>query len=97
MKNRREFLQTAATGAMLLGSQSKLGLAAILEAHAQAGKSRVVVARDASLHGQGTKPDEKRVLALLDKKPACTAIHGMYSAIRTACSNAHRIKARLFR
>jgi uncharacterized protein (DUF362 family) len=67
MKNRREFLQTAATGAVLLGSQSKFGLAAMLDQRAQTGKPRVVIARDASLHGQGTKPDEKRVLALLDK------------------------------
>ena len=46
MKSRRDFLKTAATGAMLLGSQSKLGLAAMLDPR----KSKVVVARDAALH-----------------------------------------------
>src|SRR5512146_2088595 len=70
MKDRREFLKTAATGAMLLGSQSKLGLAGMLAKPAEATKSRVVVARDAGLHGTGAQPDEKRVLALLDKAMA---------------------------
>ena len=31
MKSRREFLKTAATGAVLLGTQSKLGLAELLD------------------------------------------------------------------
>jgi uncharacterized protein (DUF362 family) len=70
MKNRREFIKDAATGAVLLGSQSKLGLARMLDQHAQAGKSKVVVARDAGLHGAGSQPDEKRVLELLDKAMA---------------------------
>jgi uncharacterized protein (DUF362 family) len=70
MSNRREFLQTAATGALLLGSQSKLGLAAMMDQHgqhAETGKSKVVIARDTALHGAGTQLDEKRVLALLDR------------------------------
>src|SRR5665213_2878847 len=67
MKDRREFLKSAATGAVLLGTQSKLGLAGILEQHAETGKSKVVIARDASLHGQGAQLDEKRVLDLLDR------------------------------
>jgi len=67
MTNRREFMQVAATGALVLGSQSKLGLAAALDQHGTAGKSKVVVARDAALHGAGTQLDEKRVLALLDR------------------------------
>ncbi len=70
MKDRREFLKTAATGAVLLGSQSKLGLAGMLAKPAEAATSRVVVARDAGLHGTGAQPDEKRVLALLDKAMA---------------------------
>jgi uncharacterized protein (DUF362 family) len=70
MKDRREFLKSAATGAVLLGSQSKLGLAGMLAQHAQTGKSRVVVARDAALHGTGSQLDEQRVLALLDKAMA---------------------------
>ncbi len=70
MKNRREFLKAAATGAVLLGAQGKLGLAAPPdqhEAHAETGKARVVVARDTALHGSAGELDEKRVLALLDR------------------------------
>jgi len=67
MESRRDFLKTAATGALVLGSQSKLGLAAALDQHAQTGKSKVVIARDAALHGTGAQPDEKRVQDLLDR------------------------------
>ena len=68
MESRRDFLKTAATGALVLGSQSRLGLAAGLDQHAQPGKaSKVVIARDASLHGTGAQPDEKRVQDLLDR------------------------------
>ena len=67
MKSRREFLKIATTGAALLGSQAKLGLADVLKKHAEAGKSKVVIARDQALHGQDGKLDEKRVLALLDR------------------------------
>jgi hypothetical protein len=67
MENRRDFLKIAATGALALGAQSKLGLAAGLDQHAQTGKSKVVIARDASLHGTGAQPDEKRVQDLLDR------------------------------
>ncbi|MGO8757811.1 MAG: DUF362 domain-containing protein [Terracidiphilus sp.] len=75
MKSRREFLKEAATGAALLGSAAaadKLALAGILDAHAAqtAGKSKVVVARDASLHGSSAQLDEQRVLNLLDKAMA---------------------------
>jgi uncharacterized protein (DUF362 family) len=75
MKSRREFLKTAATGAMLLGTQSKLGLAGSLDQHAESGKSKVVVARDADLHGTGAQLDEKRVLALLDRAIASYTGH----------------------
>jgi uncharacterized protein (DUF362 family) len=67
MKNRREFLKSAATGAMLLGTQSGLGIASMLAHGGDNGKSRVVVARDAAIHGTGSQLDEKRVLALLDR------------------------------
>jgi uncharacterized protein (DUF362 family) len=70
MKNRRDFLKTAATGAVLLGSSAaanKLGYAAALDLHPQAGKSKVVVAHDAAVHGPGGALDEKRVQALLDR------------------------------
>ncbi|MGP8175291.1 MAG: DUF362 domain-containing protein [Terracidiphilus sp.] len=70
MKNRREFLKTAATGAVLLGSSAaadKLGFAAMLDKHAEAAKSKVVVARDAALHDASGQLDEKHVQALLDR------------------------------
>jgi uncharacterized protein (DUF362 family) len=71
MSNRRDFLKVAATGAVVLGSQSKLALAGMLDPQGESGKSRVVVAKDADLHGPAgnttSKPDEKRVLALLDR------------------------------
>jgi uncharacterized protein (DUF362 family) len=73
MKNRREFIKTTAAGALILGSQSKLGLAAVLDQnaqHAEGGKPKVVVARDAALHGPGGQLDEKRVQALLDRAMA---------------------------
>jgi uncharacterized protein (DUF362 family) len=63
MNNRRDFLKTAATGAVLLGAQSKLGLAAKLSQN----KSKVVVARDEQLHAAGGQLDEKRVADLLDR------------------------------
>jgi len=63
MKSRRDFLKTAATGAVLLGAQSKLGMAELLDQH----KSRVVVARDAALLSAGGHLDEKRVADLLDR------------------------------
>lgn len=74
MKNRREFLKDAATGAALVTSTSKLGIAALLAESKSAGKSKVVIARDEGLHGTGTQPDEQKVLDLLDK--AITAYTG---------------------
>jgi uncharacterized protein (DUF362 family) len=52
---------------VLLGAESQFGFARILDQNAQPGKSRVVIARDAALHGAGAQPDEKRVLNLLDR------------------------------
>ena len=69
MNDRREFLKSAATGVALLGS-SRMGLAGMLAQHPETGKSRVVIARDAALHGTGSQPDEKRVLDLLDRAMA---------------------------
>jgi len=65
MESRRDFLKTAATGAALLGAESKLGFARVLDQHAPAGKSRVVIARASSLAGASL--DEKQVRALLDR------------------------------
>src|ERR1035441_3820964 len=64
MKSRRDFLKGAATGAVLLGTQGKLSLAGNVETK---DKSRVVIARDPSLHGADGKLDEKRVGELLDR------------------------------
>ncbi len=75
MKNRREFLKTAATGAVLLGSHSKLGLAAAVEKHVSAATSKVVVARDAALQVQDAQLTDQRVLALLDKAMAAYTGH----------------------
>ena len=60
MESRREFLKTAATGALLLGTTSAVGLAAAT------GKSRVVVARDPKVFSSPGQLDEARVQALLD-------------------------------
>jgi uncharacterized protein (DUF362 family) len=70
MNTRREFIKTTATGALILGSGSKLGLAAILDQkaqHAEPAKSKVVVARDPALHNAAGQLDDKRVLDLLDR------------------------------
>ncbi|MGD0096805.1 MAG: DUF362 domain-containing protein [Terracidiphilus sp.] len=75
MSSRRDFLKDAATGALVLGAQSKLGLAAMLDKKAEVSKSKVVVARDAALHGSDGKLDEKRVQALLDRAIATYTGH----------------------
>jgi uncharacterized protein (DUF362 family) len=64
MNDRREFLKSAATGAVLLGSSAVTGM---LAQRGDTGKSRVVVARDVSLQGTGSQLDETRVLNLLDR------------------------------
>ena len=83
MNNRRDFLKVAATGVVVLGAQSKMALAGMLDAQSESGKSRVVVARDAALHGPAgnttSKPDEKRVLALLDR--AIASYTGLDNAV----------------
>lgn len=65
MESRREFLKTAATGALLLTSKSALGLAA-----ESPRKSRVVIARDPQVHSSPGQLDEKRAQALLDRAVA---------------------------
>ena len=67
MTSRREFLKEAATGAVVLSAQARLGLAAAVNHPAESGKSRVVVARDPALHDSTGQLDDKRVLALLDR------------------------------
>jgi uncharacterized protein (DUF362 family) len=76
MKTRREFLKEAATGAVMVGSSAaaeSLGLSGMLEPHAR--KAKVVIARDPALHGQSPRPDEKRVLDLLDRGLAAFTGH----------------------
>ncbi len=75
MSNRREFLKEAATGALLLGAQSKLGMAAMMDQNGQPAKSKVVVARDQNLHNQGGQLEEKRVIELLDRAIASYTGH----------------------
>lgn len=61
--NRREFLRTCALGAAALTSGHAIrGGAAV-----PAGKSRVVIARDARLRGSGSSLDSARLLKLLDR------------------------------
>ena len=72
MKSRREFLKTAATGAVLLGTGATFALGRRQDVHTEKhidnnGKSRVVIARDPSLHGPDGKLDDRRVGGLLDR------------------------------
>jgi uncharacterized protein (DUF362 family) len=67
MKSRRDFLKEAATGAVLLGSKGAFALAGTTsDEHEGTAKSKVVIARDPALHGQGTQPNEQRLINLLD-------------------------------
>ncbi|HUD56998.1 MAG TPA: DUF362 domain-containing protein [Terracidiphilus sp.] len=71
MKNRRDFLKEAATGAVLLGSKGAFALAGALpDEHEGTAKSKVVIARDPALYGQGTQPNEQRLINLLDRAMA---------------------------
>ena len=67
MTSHREFLKEAATGAIILGAQKSRGLTHLLDQHTDAGKSRVVIARDPALHDPEGQLDEKRVGDLLDR------------------------------
>ncbi len=90
MSSRREFLKEAATGAVLIGSQTPLALAGLLDARAEAGKSRVVIARDAALHGAGGQLDPQRVGALLDRAIASyTGIHEPVAAWKRIVAQGH--------
>jgi len=67
MTSRRDFLKEAATGAVILGASSSLGRTLAREPGADHDKSKVVIARDPTLHGPDGKLDEKRVGELLDR------------------------------
>lgn len=90
MTSRREFLKEAATGAVLLGSQAPLAFAGLLDAHAEPGKSRVVVARDPALYGNDKQLDPQRVGALLDRAIASyTGIHEPVAAWKHIVAQGH--------
>lgn len=74
MRNRREFLKEAATGALVLGTQSGLSLTRALDQRTEA-KPKVVIARDPSLHGPDGKLNAARVGALLDRAMATYTGH----------------------
>ena len=61
--SRRQFLKTAAAGAVVLGAERNTAWA---KASAP-GKSKVIVADDKDLRGSGTTPEEQRVVKLLDR------------------------------
>jgi uncharacterized protein (DUF362 family) len=61
MESRRTFLKEAATAALVLGARGALA------GSAEAGRSRVVVARDAALHTADGRLDEGRLIGLLDR------------------------------
>jgi uncharacterized protein (DUF362 family) len=74
MRNRREFLKEAATGALILGTQSAAVLTHALETHSKS-KPKVVIARDPALHGTDGKLDSARVGTLLDRAIATYTGH----------------------
>lgn len=62
--SRRDFLKTAAAGAVVLGAE---GTNAFAKAAAPGGASRVVVAKDNGLRGPNGAADEQRIAKLLDR------------------------------
>ena len=75
MNSRRDFLKSAATGALILGSADSLGLNALAETNSSATKSHVVIARDPAVHASTGELDQKRVLDLLDRAVASWTGH----------------------
>ena len=64
--SRRDFLKKCLTGAAVLRASHRMGVLAAAEQEAALAKSRVVIARDATLRGVGTTVDSRRMLSLLD-------------------------------
>jgi len=64
--SRRDFLKKCLTGAAVLRASRRMGVLAA-EQEAALAKSRVVIARDATLRGVGTMVDSRRMLSLLDR------------------------------
>jgi uncharacterized protein (DUF362 family) len=67
--NRRSFLQTLAATALTLGGRRlSAGVPVAVPVNAKAqGRSRVVLARDATLRGSGSSVDSRRLAKLLDR------------------------------
>lgn len=66
MTTRREFMEKAATGAIVFGAMNRVGAAHRLNGRNET-RSKVVLARDPALHGADGKLDASRVSALLDR------------------------------
>ena len=62
--SRRQFLKTAAVGAVVLGAEGNAVWAKAVPAPA---KPKVVIADDKDLRGNGSTPEEQRVVKLLDR------------------------------
>ena len=81
MSDRRNFLKNAAAGALLLGAENRFGISGLFAQADNSAKTKVVVARDATL--QSANPTESQVLALLDKAIlAATGRHNPVEAWR---------------
>jgi uncharacterized protein (DUF362 family) len=65
--SRRDFLKNCITGAAVLRASGRMGLLAAAEQEATTAKSKVVIARDATLRGTGATVDARRMLSLLDR------------------------------
>jgi len=65
--SRRDFLKKCLTGAAVLRASGRVELLAAAEQGGALAKSRVVIARDATLRGVGTTVDSRRMLSLLDR------------------------------
>ena len=93
MKNRRDFLVGVATGVVVLGAHAKDGLAGIINNPlAEASKPKVIVAHDPQLRGSNGRPNDNRVLALLDRSiAASTGLHPSVEAWKHILGPAKRI------
>ena len=66
-KSRRDFLKTCVAGTVALGASDVLSLAAPRAHVSTTSKSKVVIARDPMLRGNGGSVDSGRMLGLLDR------------------------------
>lgn len=75
MRTRRDFLKEAAAGAAVLGAQGGMSLTRAAGTRNGTAKPKVVIARDAALHGADGKLDSQRVGDLLDRAIAAYTGH----------------------